>query len=153
MQSYWPPYHLYSQDSDIFISDSLNELDKRLSGAGMPYPNYWHHTDYMQHRIIGPVVLTVHRSRVLQEGTYSRVPRITQWEAPGHILTDQQALKADRGLTTNRRAIYSGDAHLFYPDLSTPNAGWPLPGHVMVGPQQGPGTDVWREYGMEGYDW
>ena len=31
------------------------ELDPEL-----PYPNYWDDTGYMQHRIIGPVVLTVH---------------------------------------------------------------------------------------------
>ena len=29
----------------------------------LPYPNYWDDTDYMQHRIIGPVVLTVHEYR------------------------------------------------------------------------------------------
>lgn len=33
------------------------------------------------------------------------------------------------------------------PDISTPNAGFPLPGHVMTGPE------VWREHGMEGYAW
>ena len=154
LESYWPPNHLYSEDSEIFISGKLNELEKRLSGAGMPYPNYWHHTDYMQHRIIGPVVMTVHGDGdVLAEGTYSRVPRITHWEAPGHILTEEQVMKVDRGLTTGRRSIFSGDVIRLYPDLGAPNAGWPLPGHVMTGPRQGPGTEVWREYGMEGYDW
>ena len=33
------------------------ELDPEL-----PYPNYWDDTGYMQHRIIGPVVLTVHNT-------------------------------------------------------------------------------------------
>ena len=63
----------------------------------LPYPNYWDDTDYMQHRIIGPVVLTVHEYRkkdsvipVLKPGNYSRVPSIAHWEAPGHILTDEQ---------------------------------------------------------------
>ena len=62
-----------------------------------PHPNQWDDTDYMQHRIIGPVVLTVHKSPVLQPGTYSRIPRITHWEAPGHILTDKQIKTYKRG--------------------------------------------------------
>ena len=36
------------------------------------------------------VLLTVHESPVLQPGAYSRIPRISQWEAPGHILTEEQ---------------------------------------------------------------
>ena len=59
----------------------------------LTYPNYWDDTDYMQHRIIGPVLLTVHESSVLQPGAYSRIPRISQWEAPGHILTEEQVQK------------------------------------------------------------
>ena len=59
----------------------------------LTYPNYWDDTDYMQHRIIGPMLLTVHESPVLQPGTYSRIPRISQWEAPGHILTEEQVQK------------------------------------------------------------
>ena len=161
MESYWPPHHLYSEDSGTHISESLRGVEWQLSGAGMPYPNYWHHTDYMQHRIIGPVVLTVHSSAVLEPGTYSRVPRITHWEAPGHILTEQQIMRVKQTYPIGRDSIYLNketveydkEVHRFYPDLGAPNAGWPLPGHVMTGPRQGPGTDVWREYGMEGYDW
>ena len=50
----------------------------------------------MQHRIIGPVVLTVHEywtkggaMPVLKPGNYSRVPSIAHWKAHGHILTDE----------------------------------------------------------------
>ena len=151
------PYHLYQEESPM--SKGLKELEAKLAGKDLPYPNYWHNTDFMQHRIIGPVVLTVHESRktsVLQPGTYSRVPRITHWEAPGHILTEEQLKK------TTRKRIVAGSYEIdnpkelevqFWPSLRTPNAGFPLPGHVMAGPEQGPGTEAWRKYGMEGYDW
>ena len=33
-----------------------------------------------------------------------------------------------------------------------PNAGFPLPGHVMATPQFGPGTETWKEYGMESWE-
>ena len=77
------------------------ELDPKL-----PYPNYWDDTGYMQHRIIGPVVLTVHEYEtedgaipVLKPGNYSRAPSIAHWEAPGHILTDEQTRIFDVGKT------------------------------------------------------
>ena len=35
------------------------------------------------------------------------------------------------------------------PSLLRPNTGFPLPGHVMVSPQYGPGTERWTKYGME----
>ena len=124
----------------------------------LPYPNYWDDTDYMQHRIIGPVVLTVHEYRkkdwvipVLKPGNYSRVPSIAHWEAPGHILTDEQKRTFDVrkafGRESNQMALE------VWPNMSTPNAGFPLPGHVLTGPGQGPGTEAWKKYGMEGYDW
>ena len=125
----------------------------------LPYPNHWDDTDYMQHRIIGPVVLTVHEYRkrdfaipVLKPGNYSRVPGIAQWEAPGHILTDEQKRTAKRGSFGNIENP-RGQALRVWPDLGTPNAGFPLPGHVLTGPDQGPGTKAWEKYGMEGYDW
>ena len=129
------------------------ELDPEL-----PYPNYWDDTGYMQHRIIGPVVLTVHeygtkgpKIPVLSPGNYSRVPSTTHWEAPGHILTDEQKRIFDVhkmfGIESKQMALE------VWPNLSTPNAGFPLPGHVLTGPKQGPGTEAWKKYGMEGYDW
>ena len=171
------PYHLYQEESQMSKATGghperdpaapqapgmtkrlkLEELRGKLAGKGLPYPNYWHHTDFMQHRIIGPVVLTVHEYRktsVLQPGTYSRMPRITQWEAPGHILTEEQLLKTRRkNINTNVMENPEELEVQLWPSLRTPNAGFPLPGHVMSGPEQGPGTEVWRKYGMEGYDW
>ena len=125
----------------------------------LPYPNYWDDTDYMQHRIIGPVVLTVHEYRsnlaipVLKHGNYSRVPSITHWEAPGHILTDDQKRTIPRRYSMLVGKNRDGRAFQVWPNLRTPNAGFPLPGHVLTGPDQGPGTEAWKRYGMEGYDW
>ena len=125
----------------------------------LPYPNYWDDTDYMQHRIIGPVVLTVHEYGgdltipVLKHGNYSRVPSITHWEAPGHILTDEQKRTIPRKYSRIPGKNREGQAFHVPVNLRTPNAGFPLPGHVLTGPDQGPGTEVWKRFGMEGYDW
>ena len=135
---------------DNLYGAKLWELDPEL-----PYPNYWDDTDYMQHRIIGPVVLTVHgkagKKPVLSRGNYSRVPSTAHWEAPGHILTDEQTRIFDVGkafgIESNQMALE------VWPNLGKPNAGFPLPGHVLTGPGQGPGTEAWKKYGMEGYDW
>ena len=150
-----------------------------LLDPDLPHPNYWDDTDYMQHRIIGPVVLTVHGSDVLQPGTYSRIPRTTHWEAPGYIITDKQAKTAlwegkrkfNPGLTDwywvdpetgKRKTIWEVEPrpgltyipHRYYYQggFKNPNAGFPLPGHVMTTSATGPGTDVWREYKMEGWE-
>ena len=155
----------FKEDLEVYRSQPW-KLDPEL-----PYPNYWDDTDYMQHRIIGPVVLTVHewgegmgviarsdderRKRaipVLKPGNYSRVPSIAHWEAPGHILTDEQKR------TIKRKSLqvsenFEGLTLQVWADLRTPNAGFPLPGHVLTGPNQGPGTKAWKKYGMEGYDW
>ena len=143
----------FKDDLEVYRSQPW-ELDPEL-----PYPNHWDDTDYMQHRIIGPVVLTVHEYRkkdwvipVLKPGNYSGVPSIAHWEVPGHILTDEQKR------TIKRRSFHDtknpdGLALQVWPDLATPNAGFPLPGHVLTGPKQGPGTEAWKKYGMEGYDW
>ena len=161
MGLHWPPYFLYHEESRM---SKAMELEANLAGKDLPYPNYWHHTDFMQHRIIGPVVLTIHEygsgrsgditTTILRPGTYSRVPRITHWEAPGHILTEEQVLKTKRKVIAPFGVENPEELEAqFWPSLRTPNAGFPLPGHVMAGPEQGPGTEAWRKYGMEGYDW
>ena len=154
----------------IRFKDNLYRTKPWKLDPELPYPNYWDDTGYMQHRIIGPVVLTVHewgegmgvtarsndkkRKRaipVLLPGNYSRVPSTAHWEAPGHILTDEQK----RIFDVNK--AFGGEfkqiALEVWPNLRTPNAGFPLPGHVLTGPKQGPGTEAWKKYGMEGYDW
>ena len=143
----------FKDDLEVYRSQPWT-LDPEL-----PYPNHWDDTDYMQHRIIGPVVLTIHEYEtedgaipVLKPGNYSRVPSIAHWEAPGHILTDEQK----RTIKKERFHVYENPDRLtlkVWPDMATPNAGFPLPGHVLTGPKQGPGTRAWKKYGMEGYDW
>ena len=64
------------------INEEIHEL----------YPYYWHTTDYMQHRIIGPVILNVYQSEVLEPGVYSMKPRIDHWPAPGYIVKDDRQL-------------------------------------------------------------
>ena len=34
-----------------------------------------------------------------------------------------------------------------------PNAGFPLPGHVLTMRDYGPGLEIWREKDMDGNDW
>ena len=158
MALYWPPHHVPDEEAEI--TKELRRMEEDGKFVFPPewgrYPHYWHNTDYMQHRIIGPVVLTVHESTALQPGNYSMAPRIGHWEAPGHILTDEQLRKMPRYRITEpgpEPKNPDDDGVILWPQLWTPNAGFPLPGHVLVGPQQGPGTEPWREYGMEGYDW
>ena len=139
-------------------------IDERV-----PHPNQWDDTDYMQHRIIGPVVLTVHESPVLQPGTYSRIPRITHWEAPGYILTDKQIKTYKRGRQVDRsrkdpetgRSIVLQEGTpavrlnpIRYGHFASwiPNAGFPLPGHVMTTSTSSPGTEGWKHYEMDQWE-
>ena len=154
-------------------SDSGEEFHKQH------FPNYWHHDDYMQHRLIGPVVVTVHENPATKEavtiewcqeilkggapatirrdckrvmesgeeipaerppsalipGTYAVEPRISHWKAPGPVLTDEQFPE------------YWVKSH------HNPSPNWPLPGHVLTTPTTGPGTEIWKELGMDQYDW
>ena len=168
------------QEEPIPVAPSTRDgfYPPHLLDPDLPHPNYWDDTDYMQHRIIGPVVLTVHRSKVLQPGTYSRVPRTTHWGAPGYIPTDKQAQTGRWGgyrkfnpeimrwewvdpetgektkyLEATRPGLpYIPHRYYYGTGVKNPNVGFPLPGHVMTTSATGPGTDVWREYKMEGWE-
>ena len=107
------------------------------------WPNYWHSSDYMQHSLIGPVVLTVLESPVLAAGTYSAVPIVNHWPAPGPILTKEQLTTPENPETTT---IY--DFVQMRPYLESANPGFPLPGHVMANRETGPGTNIWEQYGL-----
>ena len=80
--SYLPNLPGFFQPRTGAINEEIHEL----------YPYYWHTSDYMQHRIIGPVVLNVYESDVLQPGVYSMKPRIDHWPAPGYIVKDDRQL-------------------------------------------------------------
>ena len=69
------------------------ELHERM------FPRYWHTSDYMQHRLIGPVVVHVYEDSreepgTIEPGVYAVEPRVSHWEAPGPILKDEQILVA-----------------------------------------------------------
>ena len=90
-------------------------------------PNYWHSNDYMQHRLIGPVVLQVYESEVLQPGIYSAVPKVTHWEAPEFILPDSfyEALRSREGWT-------STDIFRWLQPGVPKFLDYPLPGHQAM---------------------
>ena len=116
----------------------------------------WHPTDYMQHRIIGPVVLQVHKSDVLEPGTYSITPEVTHWEAPGHIATDDQLLKLRIAREPSGKAKEPKEIEPYFNYWTSevaPNTNWPLPGHVITNAHTQPGTDIWDRHKMSEYDW
>ena len=110
------------------------------------FPNYWHSSDYMQHSIIGPVVVHVHESEVIEPGIYSVVPSVTSWEAPGPIAPDEHLTRAKDRVERFIPFTYNAG-------WTNPN--WPLPGHVMTNNNSKPGSDNWEKT-MEAYgdyDW
>ena len=138
------------------------EMHQRL------FPRYWHSSDYMQHRIIGPVVVQVYepvltstgqrgkektlRESPLQPGVYHAYPKAAEWEAPGPILRDEQLM-----VTVIKPGTYETikTMEIFRPKpaAQSPNPGWPLPGHVMTHPGTGPGTEVWEDFKLDGREW
>ena len=127
------------------------------------FPRYWHSSDYMQHRIIGPVVVQVYEVNVegpylnsrspLQPGIYHAYPKVAEWDAPGPILRDEQLRVT---VQSTKRGVKSGTTiEIFRPEpaAQSPNPGWPLPGHVMTHPGTGPGTEVWEEFRLDGHEW
>ena len=120
-------------------------------------PNYWHTTDYMQHRLIGPVVLQVYKSEVLQPGIYSAVPKVTRWEAPEFLMSDafledlearstavlkEAIATADEAGHTKRSLMYAArlekdwwdttGKNLVLPQNRPKYINYPLPGHVAI---------------------
>lgn len=98
-------------------------------------------TDYMPHRIIGPVVVQIHKSDILEPGTYAVTPKVTHWEAPGHIATDKQILgEYELGYESNPSLYHiilnypAGNK----PSSNFPNTNWPFPGHVVINEHTGP---------------
>ena len=133
---------------ELLPCESANCFWEKKHGAFDPkmqehWPNYWHSSDYMQHSLIGPVVLTVLESPVLAPGTYSAMPSVNHWPAPGPVLTREQ-------LTTpeNPETSTTYDFVQMRPYLESPNPGFPLPGHVMANRETGPGSQIWEQYGL-----
>ena len=123
------------------------------------FPNYWHESDYMQHRLIGPVVVQVYETesenKVMEPGIYAVTPRVTGWETPGPILSDDRQLST-RGYRELRGQVTPGTPITPLKTRATPNSpnpGWPLPGHVMTSPATGPGTQRWETFQIDGHEW
>ena len=128
------------------------ELHERM------FPRYWHTSDYMQHRLIGPVMVQVYEHEkqgpgVIEPGVYAVEPRVSHWEAPGPVLKDEHILVAP--LVVGGRGNITGEKKIVRdaPQGSYPNPGWPLPGHVMTNPATGPGTKIWKDAGLDWHDW
>ena len=122
------------------------------------FPRYWHTSDYMQHRLIGPVMVQVYEDSrqepgTIEPGVYAVEPRVSQWEAPGPILNDEHILAAP--LMVGGMINTTGEVKIVRdaPQGSYPNPGWPLPGHVMTNPATGPGTKIWKDAGLDWHDW
>ena len=107
-------------------TERQRQIDKEHS------PNYWHPNDYMQHKLIGPVVLQVYESEVLQPGIYGAVPKVTHWEAPEFILPDS-LFEALKERTRNGEKVWrSTDIFRWLqPGVST-FINYPLPGHQRM---------------------
>ena len=135
----------------------LIRLEDKMERNEELFPRYWHTSDYMQHRLIGPVMVQVYEHgkqgpEVIEPGVYAVEPRVSHWEAPGPILKDEQILVAPLRIggmtnTTGLKIVRPG------PQGSYPNPGWPLPGHVMTNPATGPGTKTWKDAGLDWHDW
>ena len=120
-------------------------------------PNYWHTSDYMQHRIIGPVVVQVYESEVVKPGIYSAIPQVTHWEAPGYVIPEDSKLL---GVIKNSDSGYWKWLYGL-PLIGLPSPNHPLPGHILTqnkpkgGPWEnsGPGTERWEKYELDDWDW
>ena len=134
----------------------IDGIDQRGIERYKEIPGEWHYTDYMQHKIIGPVILQIHESPVLEPGTYSATPNVTDWEAPGYIATDQQILTPRRVPNEQGRITSDSEFVPHFDDLPygwAPNANYPLPGHVMIDAATAPGTEMWERHDMNENDW
>ena len=120
------------------------------------FPGYWHESDYMQHRLIGPVVIEVYetksKNKVIEPGIYAVTPSVTEWEAPGPILRDDRQLFMPAGI--DEQGLNNAYGKLRTRSIPrSSNAGWPLPGHVMTSPATGPGTKRWETFKLDGHEW
>ena len=93
------------------LLDNLQQLyeeehaDSETEFHRQRFPGYWHESDYMQHRLIGPVVVQVYETegenKVMEPGIYAVTPKVTEWKAPGPILNDhKRQLSMQGGGTT-----------------------------------------------------
>ena len=87
------------------------------------FPDYWHPTDYMQHRLIGPLILQIYESDRLKPGTYAVTPRVTHWEAPGPILARKNH-RMESGLPVFRKHVEGTETPLLVKRSSSVDEGY-----------------------------
>ena len=126
------------------------------------WPNYWHHTDYMHHSIIGPVAMRVYDSPVLKPGLYWQEPERKTWHAPDYVIPPELYY---RHFTSPEGTIGDGEEAWLTPEVQrdpswaimgdhySANAGFPLPGHVMTNNLTQPGTDYWLKHDLSQNNW
>ena len=139
---------------DIRMGTGEGGIDEDIHAI---FPNYWHTSDYMQHRIIGPVVVQVYESEVVKPGIYSVVPRVTHWEAPSYVIPEDSKLL---GVIKGNEPAYSEWLYGL-PLIGLPSPNYMLPGHILtqnkpkaqVWEKTGPGTERWEKYEMDDWDW
>ena len=113
---------------DPYTSEYVPRQGSLDPAEHLHFPNYWHPSDYMQHSIIGPVVMTVYESPVLKPGNYSQVPTVTYWEAPGPIIPTEQLIDTSVTVTYLRSdpKLYPTYNKLrLQPLTNTTNPGYP----------------------------
>ena len=146
-----------AEDPNRWLIRFKDKIERNQELHERMFPRYWHTSDYMQHRLIGPVMVQVYEDSrqepgVIEPGVYAVEPRVSHWEAPGPILKDEHILVAPLmvgGMTNTTGVKIVRNA----PQGSYPNPGWPLPGHVMTNPATGPGTKIWKDAGLDWHDW
>ena len=134
-------YHVCTYSGCHFDERNLG-LDPE---ADAKFPYYWHPTDYMQHSLIGPIILEVYESRDLIPGIYSTKPKVSFWEAPGPIVPSELLLAPAPTDWNPPGPGYEPKLQL-YPLPNSPNPGYPLPGHILAAPHTAPGTPIWDKY-------
>ena len=119
----------------------------------------WNFTDYMQHRLIGPVVVQINKSEVLEPGLYSVTPKVTSWDAPGHIPLDEQLMHftPDTDGFNNPKpeqwSFHNPDESVGGYSLERYHVDWPLAGHILTTPDRAPGSFLWSFHKMDQNDW
>ena len=119
----------------------------------------WNFTDYMQHRIIGPVVVQINKSEVLEPGLYSVTPKVTSWDAPGHIPLDEQLMHftPDTDGFNNPKpeqwSFHNPHESVGGYRLEKYHVDWPLAGHILTTPDRAPGSFLWSFQKMDQNDW
>ena len=114
-------HHVYQelpQGNGFFPGDPVayGQLDPARSQL---YPNYWHSSDYMHHRILGPVAVRIatmgHDGSLVKDGTYWIETTRDYWPPAPEESPAEVELPGQRPLPDND------------------NEGWPLPGHIVRG--------------------